>query len=106
MLLCLTQECLVRQRVLLAVSRPHWRELCFPRLIKVRFRFSQNGFTPEDFGRLDMAKLSEKIKITLDECRMLVLGTQVLISLQLELADCRGGRGFASSGAVVQHCGH
>jgi hypothetical protein len=33
-----------------------------------------------------MADLGEKIKISLDECRMLVLGTQVLISLQFELA--------------------
>lgn len=33
-----------------------------------------------------MAKLSEKLKLTIDECRMLVLGTQVLISLQFEFA--------------------
>jgi hypothetical protein len=33
-----------------------------------------------------MAKLSEKIKVSLDEARMLVLGTQVLTSLQFELA--------------------
>jgi sterol desaturase/sphingolipid hydroxylase (fatty acid hydroxylase superfamily) len=33
-----------------------------------------------------MAKLSQKIKVSLDEARMLVLGTQVLTSLQFELA--------------------
>ena len=33
-----------------------------------------------------MASLCDKVKITLDETRMLVLGTQVLISLQFELA--------------------
>lgn len=33
-----------------------------------------------------MATISEKLKLSLDECRMLVLGTQVLISLQFDLA--------------------
>lgn len=33
-----------------------------------------------------MPGISEKIKLSLDECRMLVLGTQVLISLQFDLA--------------------
>lgn len=33
-----------------------------------------------------MPSISEKIKLSLDECRMLVLGTQVLISLQFDLA--------------------
>ena len=33
-----------------------------------------------------MATVSQKIKLTLDECRMLVLGTQVMISLQFDLA--------------------
>jgi hypothetical protein len=33
-----------------------------------------------------MTDLGEKIQISLDECRMLVLGAQVLISLQFELA--------------------
>lgn len=47
-----------------------------------------------------MAKLSEKIKLSLDECRMLVLGTQVLISLQFELAFQSG---FDDAPPVVQH---
>jgi hypothetical protein len=33
-----------------------------------------------------MPGISDKIKLSLDECRMLVLGTQVLISLQFDLA--------------------
>lgn len=33
-----------------------------------------------------MAKIGEKLKLSLDECRILVLGTQVLISLQFDLA--------------------
>jgi hypothetical protein len=33
-----------------------------------------------------MPSVGEKIKLSLDECRMLVLGTQVLISLQFDLA--------------------
>lgn len=33
-----------------------------------------------------MPSIGEKIKLSLDECRMLVLGTQVLISLQFDLA--------------------
>lgn len=37
-----------------------------------------------------MATISEKIKLSLDECRMLVLGTQVLISLQFDIAFQNG----------------
>jgi hypothetical protein len=37
-------------------------------------------------NRNGMATISEKLKLSLDECRMLVLGTQVLISLQFDLA--------------------
>jgi hypothetical protein len=47
-----------------------------------------------------MAKLSEKFKLTLDECRMLVLGTQVLISLQFELAYQSG---FESAPPIARH---
>jgi hypothetical protein len=47
-----------------------------------------------------MAKLSEKIKLTLDECRMLVLGTQVLISLQFELAYQSG---FDNAPPIARH---
>lgn len=46
-----------------------------------------------------MAKLSEKIKLTLDECRMLVLGTQVMISLQFELAYQSG---FESAPSIAR----
>ena len=47
-----------------------------------------------------MATTSEKIKLTLDECRMLVLGTQVLISLQFDLAFQSG---FAKASSLTQH---
>lgn len=47
-----------------------------------------------------METTSEKIKLTLDECRMLVLGTQVLISLQFDLAFQSG---FGKASSLTQH---
>jgi hypothetical protein len=47
-----------------------------------------------------MATLNEMVKLTLDECRMLVLGTQVLISIEFELAFQSG---FSTAPPLTQH---
>jgi hypothetical protein len=51
-------------------------------------------------SRSGMATISEKLKLSLDECRMLVLGTQVLVSLQFDLAFQSG---FSKAPPIVQH---